>query len=84
MCRFEEKLRIGVVMSVDDPEKVAKVRFMHPPLPSNSLSWQSRIVEFDVPLLRILLEISPPIATTSSGRSYAVTQVDLQKIEALY
>ena len=84
VCRFEEKLRIGVVMSVDDPEKVAKVRFMHPPLPSNSLSWQSRIVEFDVPLLRILLEISPPIATTSSGRSYAVTQVDLQKIEALY
>ena len=36
MC--EGKHRVGVVMLVDDEKKEAKIRFMHPPLPTTSLS----------------------------------------------
>ena len=84
VCMFQGKHRVGVVMSVDDEEKEAKIRFMHPPLPTTSLSWPSRIAECNVPLLRILMELSPPTSTTSSGRSYSVASDDLEKIEALY
>ena len=82
MC--EGKRRVGVVMSVDDEEKEAKIRFMHPPLPTTSLSWPSQIAECNVPLLCILMELSPPISTTSSGRSYSFTSDDLEKIKALH
>ena len=84
VCMCEGKRRVGVVMSINDEEKEAKIRFMYPPLPTTSLSWPSRIVECNVPLLRILMELTPPISTTSSGRSYSVTSDDLEKINALH
>ena len=38
VCMCEGKRSVGVVMSVDDKEKEAKIRFMHPLLPTTSLS----------------------------------------------
>ena len=73
---FQAKHRIRVVISIDDGEKEALVRFMSPPLPTNSLYWPSREVECSVPLLHILLELSSPIVTSSSGRIYKVTADD--------
>ena len=35
-------------------------------------------------LFRILMELTPPISTTSSGHSYSVTSDDLEKINALH
>ena len=37
VCMCEGKHRVGVVMLVDD-KKEAKIQFMHPPLPTTSLS----------------------------------------------
>ena len=84
VCMCEGKHRVGVVMLIDNEKKEAKVQFMQPPLPTTSLTWPSRIAECNVPLLRILLELNTPISTTSSGRSYSLTSVDLEKIEALF
>ena len=71
VCMCEGKHRVGVVMLVDGEKKEAKIRFMHPPYPTTSLTWPSRIAEYNVPLLRIMLELNPPISRTSSGRSYS-------------
>ena len=82
MC--EGKHRVGVVMLVDGEKKEAKIRFMHPPLPTTFLTWPSRIAEYNVPLLRIMMELNPPISRTSCGRSYSVTSDDIEKMQALY
>ena len=42
VCNFQAKHRVGVVISVDDGEKEALVRFMSPVLPTKSLYWPSK------------------------------------------
>ena len=80
LCTYEGKQRIGVVMSIDDDEKEANIQFMHPALPSKSFYWPTRTDKCDVPLLCISMELSPPSATTSTGRTYTIAADDLKRI----
>ena len=81
LCKYEGKQRVGVVLSVDDDAREASIQFMHPPLPSKSFYWAARIDRCDIPFPLISMELSPPTATTSSGRTYALAADDLRKVQ---
>ena len=73
----------GVVLTVNDEEKDAVIRLMHPVLPSNMFYWPRCHDEPHIPLLnKIMMEINPLNAATWSGRNYTVHPDDLQEIQS--
>jgi len=61
-----------MVMSENDEEHDAKVKFTHPHSPARFLFWQSREDLCYVPYTHILLSIGMP--STPSGRQYRISE----------
>jgi len=70
-----------MVMSVNDEEHDAEVKFMYPHGPARSFFWPSREDLCYVPCTHILLSIGMPSA--SSGRQYRISEKDLKKIQSM-
>ena len=81
VCSYNHYYWFGVVLTVNDEEKDAVIRLMHPVLPSNMFYWPRRHDEPHIPLNKIMMEINPLNAATSSGRNYTVHPDDLQEIQ---
>ena len=81
VCSYNHYYWFGVVLTVNDEEKDAVIRLMHPVLPSNMFYWPRCHDEPHIPLNKIMMEINPLNAATSSGRNYTVHPDDLQEIQ---
>ena len=81
-CLYDKNWWIGMVMSVNDEEHDAEVKFMHPHGPARSFFWPSREDLCYVPYNHILLSIGMP--STSSGRQYRISDKDFSKIQSVF
>jgi len=81
-CLYDRNWWIGMVMSVNDGEHEAEVKFMHSHGPARSFFWLSREDLCYVPYTHILLSIG--MASTSSGRQYRISEKDLKKIQSMF
>ena len=83
-CSCDGQIWVSVVITINDAEKDALIRFIHPHLPKHVLFWPTRNDECNVPFNRTMMEVNTFSTMSSSGRNYAIHSTNVKKLELLY
>ena len=78
-CLYDKKWWVGIVTNANKEEGDVEVKFMHPHGPSRSFKWPHTDDICWVPNEHMLFKIEIP--TTSSGRSYNISENDRKLTE---
>ena len=78
-CAYDGYWWIGIVVECDDNEKDRKIKFFHPHGPCKQFSWPQTDDVCWIPNNNIICKVNTP--TTTSGRLYSITGMELNEIE---
>ena len=83
ICSYDGSNYVGLVCNIDNTQKDVEIKFMHPSLPTGSLSWPQRDDLCWVIPKNILMVIKAPVLASLSGRTYQLESDDLNKFNKL-
>ena len=83
-CVYDTFWWVGLVEQVNDEHRDCEVKFLHPHGPGKNFRWPTGVDKCNVPFTNILCSITPPTMSSSTARSYTISDTDFDNTIAAF